>query len=135
VPEQNIVLDTNVYISGFFWEGKPARILRDAAAGKYKVYISKPILAEMETVLKRDFGLNSSEVSRIISSITSFAIISDPAHTIDIIKEDISDNRILECGLACGAGFIVSGDQHLLRLKEFCGIRIVSPAEFLKRAE
>jgi predicted nucleic acid-binding protein len=41
---------------------------------------------------------------------------------------------VLECALAAEADYIVSGDKkHLLALREFRGISIVSPAEFLRK--
>jgi uncharacterized protein len=132
VPEPIVVLDTNVYISSFFWEGNPVKIIRSAIAGKCCIYISKDIINEIETVLKRDFALNADDINKLLNGIHSLALISEPARCVNIIKEDKSDNRILECGLACNAKFIVTGDQHLLILKSFEGIRIVSPAEFLE---
>jgi predicted nucleic acid-binding protein len=49
---------------------------------------------------------------------------------INIIAADPSDNLYLEIGIAGHADYIVSGDQHLLRLKEYCGISIITPTEF-----
>jgi len=39
--------------------------------------------------------------------------------TANVISEDPSDNRIIECALEVKADLIVSGDRHLLALKEF----------------
>ena len=44
-----------------------------------------------------------------------------------IVKEDPDDNKIIECAVACGADFILTYDKHLLRLKEFRGIKIIMP--------
>jgi uncharacterized protein len=132
VPKPTVVLDTNVYISSFFWEGNPANIVRNAISGKYQVHVSRDIIKEIETVLKRDFRINSGEVKKILGSISSFAKFTNPTRSVDIIKEDEADNRILECGIACGARYIVTGDQHLLKVRMFEGIQIVLPNEFLK---
>ena len=45
---------------------------------------------------------------------------------------DEADNRILECGLEAKADFIISGDHHLLELKEHQGIRIITPSDLMK---
>ena len=59
-----------------------------------------------------------------------------PYRKVDIVKNDEADNRILECALEAQAHYLVSGDKrHLLPLKKFEGIRIVSPAEFLEFLE
>jgi predicted nucleic acid-binding protein len=47
---------------------------------------------------------------------------------------DPDDEMILECAQAAEASYIVSGDKkHLLSLRQFRGIPIVSPADFLRR--
>lgn len=65
-------------------------------------------------------------------SLRSMARVLNPQKTIRIIAQDPADNRILECALAAGADFIVSGDKHLLRLGRFKDISILSPREFIK---
>mgnify|MGYP001596119756 FL=1 len=57
----------------------------------------------------------------------------DSKASLNVIKEDPSDNFILECAVDCSAGFVISGDKHLLKLKAFNGIRIVKVAEFLEK--
>jgi len=47
------------------------------------------------------------------------------------VKEDPSDNRILECAEAGGSEFIVTGDAQLLKLGQFAGMKILKPPEFL----
>ncbi len=56
-----------------------------------------------------------------------------PTVKLDVIKADPKDNIILECAVAGNADYIVSGDKHLLDLKEFSGIKILKPAEFLRK--
>ncbi len=51
----------------------------------------------------------------------------------DAVKADPTDNRVIECALECQADFIVSGDKHLLQLKRYAGIPIMSVREFLER--
>ena len=47
------------------------------------------------------------------------------------IEDDPDDNKFLECAVAGGAEYVVSGDPHLLALRQFRGIQILSPAAFL----
>jgi predicted nucleic acid-binding protein len=56
----------------------------------------------------------------------------DPPVSLDVIRDDPEDNRVLECAVGGNANFIVSGDKHLLAIKEYLGIVILSPAEFLR---
>ena len=55
----------------------------------------------------------------------------DPQERVHIILADDSDNRILECAVAAGAEFIVTGDAHLLDLHSFREVRILSPRQFI----
>jgi len=50
-----------------------------------------------------------------------------------VVENDPDDDRILEAALAAKADYIVSGDKHLLSLKEWNGIRIRTPSEFLNK--
>jgi hypothetical protein len=48
-----------------------------------------------------------------------------------VIGDDPEDNRVLECAVTAGASFIISEDKHLLALKEYQGIVVLSPSTFL----
>ena len=50
---------------------------------------------------------------------------------LEVIGDDPEDNRVLECAVTGGASFIISGDKHLLELKEYQGIVVLSPSAFL----
>ena len=52
---------------------------------------------------------------------------------ISTISERDSDNRILECAIAGKVDYIISGDKrHILRLRKYEDIEILSPDEFLQ---
>ncbi len=59
------------------------------------------------------------------------SVIVDPTIKLDIVRDDPNDNKFLETGLAGKADFIVSQDKHLLKLKEYEGIKILTPEEVL----
>ena len=63
------------------------------------------------------------------SLILKNSILIEPTSKIEAIKEDLDDNKFIEVAVDGKANFIVSQDRHLLNLKEFQGIRIVSPNE------
>jgi predicted nucleic acid-binding protein len=54
-----------------------------------------------------------------------------PAVILDVVRDDPDDNRILECAVAAGSDYLVSGDQDLLRLKRYAAIRMLSVPDFL----
>ena len=131
-----VVLDTNVYLSAILFGGKCARFRELAREGKIEIFVSEPILAELAGVLRRKFQWESGQITLVLEEIRSFTSLVVPYRKVDIVKNDEADNRILECALEAQAHYLVSGDKrHLLPLKKFEGIRIVSPAEFLEFLE
>ncbi len=130
-PSGSVVLDTNVYVSALFWLGNPHRIIELALDRKIVVYTSPGILAELETVLTREFLEDRDFVEQQISLILEFAKVVEPVRRVRVVIEDPDDDKIVECAIAARASHIVTGDPHLLVLKEVFGIKVVSPSEFL----
>ncbi len=131
---RRVVFDTNVWISGISFEGEVRRLLRFALEGRVTVVVSLPLLQELDRVLTgKKFGYVPSSAATILYEIQSFAILVYPEKKIDVIKEDPADNRVLECAREGRADLIVSGDNHLLKLKEWQGISILSPKQFLEK--
>lgn len=71
-------------------------------------------------------------ISLYISLILSHSTTIEPIQAIDIITDDPKDNMILECAVGGKADYIVSGDRHLLSLKEYKGIKILTAREFIE---
>jgi putative PIN family toxin of toxin-antitoxin system len=91
------------------------------------------ILDELKDVLQRPkFGFSAEVCLHIIEELHGACDIISPSVSIDVIRSDPDDNRILECAVEAQAHFIVSGDPHLLDLGKFEKIRIISPADYLK---
>mgnify|MGYP001583811105 CR=1 FL=1 len=68
---------------------------------------------------------------RTIEKIVSLSTIIETAEKLNVVTEDAADNKILECAKAGKVDYVISKYNHLLKLKEFEKIRIVSPREFL----
>lgn len=127
-----LVLDTNVIVSGLLFTGTPRKILNAALLGQLKLITSAALLDELERVLKNKFSNTGIEVTQMLEIVMKAAVISIPTEIIEIIKDDPSDNRVLECAASGKAEVIISGDKHLLKLKKFRDIPILTPREFLK---
>jgi len=131
-----IVVDTNVLISATFWAGDSDRILEKAENKEIELVLSKEIIEEFVRVLgyeeiQQKIKDKNLEMRRTAEKIVSVSTIVVPLQKLDVIKEDSDDNKILECAVEGNADYIVSQDNHLLNLKEFRGIKIVTPEEFL----
>lgn len=127
-----VVLDTNIFISAVFWEGKPYILVKKAINQEIIVFISNYIIDEIRKVLVRDFNLEKQEIEDIVNAVLYFTHLIEPKESVTVIKDDPKDDKILDCAVACNADFIVSQDNHLLKLKEFRGIKIVTPKDFLE---
>ncbi len=100
-----------------------------------QLVISDPIMAEIGKVLRGDtFAWPHAEIEKALRQITRIAQHVTPEREIDVIKADPDDNRILEVAVAGKSDYLVTGDDHLLRLGEFESIPIISVAEFLNMA-
>ena len=128
-----VTADTNVIISGLNFSGNPRRILNLAEAGVIHLAVSDAILDEVASVLCREkFGWPEAEIEWALNQISRFAEYVEPKQRIDVITEDPTDNRILECAAASGSEYLVTGDNHLLKLGKLGGIKIVKPSDFLE---
>ncbi len=133
----NAVIDTNVIVSRYInWRGTPGRILQRWLEGAYQALVSTPILDEYQEVLscarvRRYHKMTDAEILQAIDVFRRLGRMIEPRETIRAVAADPSDDKFLECAVAGEADFVVSGDPHLVDLRRFRGIEIVSPATFL----
>jgi putative PIN family toxin of toxin-antitoxin system len=127
-----VVLDTNVYISAFNYpKGTLFPIWQHARFRTYELFLSPAIANEIGRVLRDDFAWDDSRIRSQLKELSRVGEIATVTVAPNVIKYDPMDNQILGCASASKAHMIVSGDRDLLRLKEYEGIRIVSPIDFL----
>jgi putative PIN family toxin of toxin-antitoxin system len=107
-------------------------LLQLALAGDVQVAISEPILDETVRVLREKFQWSVSELAGVLAVIDACTYRVTPKRTLHVIAEDEPDNRILECAVEGSCEYIVSGDLHLLRRRNYEGIQIVRVGEFLE---
>ncbi len=128
-----VVIDTNVIVSGLHFGGKPREVLDLFRNEIIEVCLSPFILKELRVVLKKDFEWDDLAIREVLAELETKAILIKPKIKLAVIKGKENDNRIIECAQEGAAKFIISGDKrHILPLKRFRGIRILTPGEFLK---
>ncbi len=133
-----LVLDTNTALSGLIWDGPPARLIEASEAGKILLVTSVDLLAELRSVLSRDkFSLPLAR--RNLDRRTVFAYylalvnIAAPAMITPTVIDDPTDDTVLATAIGGRADLIVSGDAHLLNVKTFQGIEIVTASTAVDR--
>ncbi|MEI6732138.1 MAG: putative toxin-antitoxin system toxin component, PIN family [archaeon] len=126
-----VILDTNVFISGIFWEGNfCSQIIAKWKNRLFEMVSSPQIIEELvETLRCFKIRLDEEMIEGWKNMILSNSIIVEPTEKLDIITEDLDDNKFIEAAIAGKADFIISQDNHLLKLKEYRGISILEPRE------
>lgn len=125
-----VVFDTNVLISAFVFGGNPERLFDAARHSRIHLLTSSSILREFSLIMQEKFAWSRTDVVDALGAISYASELVKPALRLCVIADD-PDNRILECAVSGQAGFIVSGDRHLLALKKYEEIRIVSSRRML----
>ena len=130
-----VVLDTNVIVSGLLWGGPPNQLLRWARDGVLEVICCEEVVAEVKRVIeypkfsRRISALESSPRQVIAYLMNRVMHVPSPERIPAVISEDPSDDLFLALAVENQACLIVSGDQHLLALKEYERLPIVTPGE------
>src|SRR3989344_6370000 len=120
-----VVIDTNVLIDAsedFYRYAN--RILDEVIAGDIEAYANSGTLRENRLIAKRK--ILDEGYSRKLEYF--FAVVKpvDPIKRLTIV-EDPQDNKILESAVVANADFLITSDQHLLKLEEYQGTKIVRP--------
>ena len=128
-----VVIDTNVFVSSFFG-GNPRKIIDLWKNGSIVLCLSQEIIEEYLAVLNR-LGLdNTKEISNLTRLFAEGynSIFTAKTFKLEVVKEDVEDNKFLECAVALNSKNIVSGDKHLTSIRKYIDIVIMSPREFIE---
>lgn len=128
-----VVFDTNVLVSAALKPGSlPDIALAICRQGSVAQSVTSPfILDEFRRVLSIKLRTAPASVETSLRAIRKHSEVVFPVDTLDTIHADPTDNRILECAVEGRADAIVSGDRHLLALKRFRKIPILTVREFV----
>jgi putative PIN family toxin of toxin-antitoxin system len=133
-----LVLDTNAAVSALLWHGTPGKLIDAAQSKTVFLFSSAPLLVELRGVLARGKFAKQLEVrglspEEVFEGYAALATIITPAIISRTIAKDPADDAVLATALAAQADAIVSGDAHLLDLKQYHGMPILTAAETLAR--
>jgi len=120
-----------------FWGGLPAKIVEAAEDNRLLIIVSEEIIREISRTLayprlKEIFESVNVSREELIEGILRIGKLVDVKTRVNAVHEDPTDNKFLECALDGNANYIVSGNEHLLKMKCYQKIRIVSVRKFLK---
>jgi uncharacterized protein len=120
-------------ISALVGHGKPRRLVT-ILLERHRIVSSRQMLAEfMEVMSREEFAeVGRARVASFLSILVRRGDVVSVKHTIRMIAQDPDDDIVLSTALEGNASLIVSGDKHLLDLKRFKGIRILTVEELLE---
>jgi len=127
-----VVLDSNIFVSSFYWAGNPRKVFERVTSGFDELYVNDEILEELASVMSRGkFNTGADEISKYIEIIKSYSVRLPSKNTPTKISRDENDNKILQCGVDGNVDFIITGDDDLLVLNKHGNIKIVKPKDYL----
>lgn len=136
-----VFIDTNVLVAAFITEGLCFEILDRANRREFLGFTSEFVMQELKKVLDREFGeaeynRSKEEIIKLIDQALEIVNPDEVGVKVEgVCKRDPSDDNVLTGALASDAGFLITGDLDLLDLKEFKGIKIIRPREFIIELE
>ena len=126
-----LLLDTNVLVAAFVARGVCSDLLEHCVR-HHEVISSRPLLDELRDVLTRKFHQRAADVRDAIRLLAETFTLVTPDALEPAVCRDRDDDVVLATALAGKCAAIVTGDQDLLVLDAFQGIRILAPAAFWK---
>ena len=135
-----LVVDTNVLVSAFLWQGNPGRLIELAAEKEIQLFTNRALLDELAaTLVKKKLAkpvvATGLTVEQMLRNYRRLATLVTTRQLAQLVSRDPDDDSVLACALAVSADLIVSGDDDLLVLKRFQGIPIATPAQALRVIE
>lgn len=130
------VIDTNIWIS-YLLGGLLQELDKWILSGEIKLAVSDKMLKEFSEVVNRPKLkplFQSERVKELFALLDNYAVVVSPTQRTEVCR-DPKDNFLLEAALEGNVDCIITGDDDLLILDPFYGIRILTPADFKVRMQ
>lgn len=124
-----VVIDTNLFVAAY-WnrQSASAKIISACLAGGIHAVYTPAIEKELWTII-RAIRAREEFVARVSNFLGRAELIS-PWAQVDVRTEDPDDQKFLVCAASADADFIITSDDHLLRLRTVGKTVIIKPGEF-----
>ena len=126
------VFDTNVLFSAVGWQGTPYQCLELARAGTVGAATCQELLDELSEKLQTKLLFTQDQAFQTVVDLLTFLQVVPISGQLKVVASDPDDDKAIECAVVAGATHLVTGDRrHLLPIRRYQGIQLVTPAEFL----
>jgi len=131
----NVVFDISVLVSALITKGKSKELWLKAARKEFNLITSREVFSEFIKVIRRakfQKYVRERDIREFLEVLNVTARFAHTKSRFKVVRQDPDDDIILRAAYDSRADCIVSGGEHLLALKEFRGIRIVTVSEMLE---
>jgi putative PIN family toxin of toxin-antitoxin system len=131
-----VVLDANVYVSALIRpQGPPGQVMMRFLENAFEIVLSPAIVEETVRAFAypkvRKYIHAGVDPELWFEDVVLLAQLVAGDHVVEGVSADADDDKYLVAAAEGRATLIVTGDPDLLTVKEFQGIRIVTPRVFL----
>jgi putative PIN family toxin of toxin-antitoxin system len=127
-----VCIDTNIWLSGFFFDGPPAEVVQYALQKRIQVISSYVLIKELERNLTGKFGVGARAAKRLTYRIAQVADLAEPPGQVKVEGIGRADCLVLETAQLGKARYLVTGDKKVLALKHYKYTRIIEPAHLMR---
>ncbi len=132
VQKPRLTIDTNVWLSGIVFGGKPQLLIKLFVEEVILVVISEELLSELRRIVTQKFPLFLPKLALLEESLRHDAELVKLGSQTVTVSRDPDDNKVIETALIGNCQYIISGDKDLLDIGLYKNIEIVKPAAFLQ---
>lgn len=131
-----VVLDANVYVSALIRpQGPPGQIIKGLLENAFEIVLSPAIVEETVRAFEypkvRKYIHAGVDAELWFEDVILLAQFVAGSPELEGVSVDADDDKYFAAAIEGSATLIVSGDPDLLTVKEFQGVRIVTPRAFL----
>lgn len=118
-------LDTNIWVSSILWRGRPYQIRKAIERNEFTSLTSLKILSELTRVLREYFKFPDEHSYEWYLRIGEMSEVLSSKVRLNLMEDDPEDNKFVECALEGNAKYVVTRNGHILKIKEYEGVRMV----------
>ncbi|MCW5590158.1 MAG: putative toxin-antitoxin system toxin component, PIN family [Legionellales bacterium] len=129
-----VVIDTNVVISGMGWSGYPKKIIDAWIEENFIVKATKDIIKEYQVtcfLLAKKYP--SVMFEEVLNKLLLKIYLCEPVKMISPLSRDPDDDKFIACTLNTKSKIIISGDRDLLDIPVNNSFTVLKPNEFCKK--
>ncbi|GGD42963.1 PIN domain-containing protein [Emticicia aquatilis] len=132
MPKLRVVLDTNVVLRAISSKSNLAKLLDKLYSEEYEAVVSTEIILEYEEKITHFYGQTIAKTFLEFLIILPNTLRIEPFFQLNLITNDVDDNKFVDCAFSANAHYIVTDDKHFKVLKDidFPTIPVINAEDF-----